>query len=302
MANIGITLPIATPDHTPDTVLRCARMAEDAGAHSLWTIDRLAFGNQEPLLGLAAAAALTTRVKLGTSVLLGTLRGAAMLAKQIATLDQLSNGRVILGLGVGSRPDDFAANQIPFEQRGRRAEELIDILRLSWSGAPVKYDGQIYQIDVGPIGPKPVQEHLPIWLGGSAEAALSRAGRVADGFISGASRGAVGFTRNIEKVREAAAAAGRDPSTINGSTLAFVSLDDHMARARERAFAYQANYYSPERADPDQCILGSVEQCLEKVGPYLEAGSDPFILSPVTADLDHFERICKNLLPRLAAM
>lgn len=298
---IGIVLPTATPDPQPDTVLQCARRAEQAGAHSLWTIDRLVFGNQEPLLGLAAAAALTQRVKLGTSVLLGTLRGATMLAKQVATLDQLSGGRVILGLGVGSRPDDFEAGGVPFERRGGRAEEMIDLLHLVWSGAPVQHQGDFYHIGVGPIGPRPVQAAIPIWLGGSAEPALKRAGRLADGFISGSSRGADGFRRNMERVREAAAAAGRDPSTIAGATLVFTSLDDDRGRARRRAFAYQANYYDASRANTDTCMLGSVDECVDYAGAYAEAGADMLILSPVTSDLGHFDRICGDLLPRLQA-
>jgi probable F420-dependent oxidoreductase len=300
MGHIGLTLPISTPDHSPDTVLRCARLAEDAGAHSLWTIDRLTFGNQEPLLGLAAAAAITTRVKLGTSVLLGTLRGPAMLAKQIATLDQLSGGRVILGLGVGSRTDDFEAAGVAFEHRGTRAEEMVDILRLAWSGEPVKYQGQFYSMDVGPIGPRPIQSSIPIWFGGSAQPALRRAGRIADGFIGGSSRGAEGFRESMETVKDSAASAGRDPGALSGATLMMVSLDDDRERARQRAFDYQANYYSTARANPDQCVLGSVDECAAQVRPYLEVGADVLIISPVTSDIDHYERICSELLPKLS--
>jgi probable F420-dependent oxidoreductase len=300
MGHIGLTLPISTPDHSPDTVLRCARLAEDAGAHSLWTIDRLTFGNQEPLLGLAAAAAITTSVKLGTSVLLGTLRGPAMLAKQIATLDQLSGGRVILGLGVGSRTDDFEAAGVPFEHRGTRAEEMVDILRLAWSGEPVKYQGHFYSMDVGPIGPRPIQSRIPIWFGGSAQPALRRAGRIADGFIGGSSRGAEGFRESMETVKDSAASAGRDPEALSGATLMMVSLDDDRERARQRAFDYQANYYSAARANPDQCVLGSVDECAAQVRPYLEVGADVLIISPVTSDIDHYERICSELLPKLS--
>ena len=300
MGNIGITLPISTPDHTPETVPRCARLAEDAGAHSLWTIDRLTFGNQEPLLALAAAAVLTSRVKLGTSVLLGTLRGPAMLAKQIATLDQLSGGRVILGLGVGSRPDDFESAGVPFEHRGSRAEELVHLLRLGWSGRPLKFHGNFYSMDVGPIGPRPVQQRIPIWFGGSADSALRRVGRIADGFIGGSSRGAEGFRESMESVRSAAVTANRDPSSLSGATLMMVSLDDDRDKARQRAFDYQANYYSAARANPDQCVLGSVDQCVEQMQPYMDAGADVLIISPVTSDIGHYERICSELLPRLA--
>jgi alkanesulfonate monooxygenase SsuD/methylene tetrahydromethanopterin reductase-like flavin-dependent oxidoreductase (luciferase family) len=225
-----------------------------------------------------------------------------MLAKEIATLDQLSNGRVILGLGVGSRPDDFEAAGVQFEHRGTRAEEMVDLMRLIWSGAPVTYNGQFYSMDVVPIGPKPVQEHVPIWFGGSAAPALRRAGRIADGFIAGSSRGAEGFNQNMAAVRAAAVEAGRDPRAIAGAVLAFVSLDEDRDLARQRAFDYQANYYSAARANPEQCIYGSVSECLDKAGPYVQAGADVLILAPVTSDIPHYERVCEQLVPALSAL
>src|SRR5581483_5471449 len=140
MPQIGLMLPTAAPDARPDTAVTFARAAEAAGLGSVWIIDRLVFDNMEPLLALAAVAATTTRVLLGTSVLLGTLRPPALLAKQVATLDVLSGGRVILGLGVGSRPDDFAAAGVPYAARGPRLAEAMRIMRQVWSGAPLAHE------------------------------------------------------------------------------------------------------------------------------------------------------------------
>src|SRR6266540_3527592 len=153
MVDVGLGLPILVPDTGRRTSLEFARRAEEAGAHSVWAGDRIVFSNQDPLLNLAAVAAVTSRVRLGTSVLLAALRPPALLAKMIATLDQLSEGRVILGAGVGSRADDFASEEIAFEHRGTRAEELFDILRLAWRGEPLRYEGRFYELDVGPVGP-----------------------------------------------------------------------------------------------------------------------------------------------------
>src|SRR5581483_11547020 len=206
MPQIGLMLPTAAPDARPDTAVTFARAAEAAGLGSVWIIDRLVFDNMEPLLALAAVAATTTRVRLGTSVLLGTLRPPALLAKQVATLDVLSGGRVILGLGVGSLPD---------AARGPRLAEAMRIMRQVWSGAPLAHEGRAYQLASGPIGPRPVQRGgPPLWVGGSAEAALRRAGRLADGYIGSSSGGPAGLRKTADTVREAAAAAGRDPGAL----------------------------------------------------------------------------------------
>src|SRR5688572_2992059 len=112
MPDVGLQLPILVPDAGPTTAIDFARRAEEAGADSVWAGDRIVYRNQEPLLNLAAAAAVTSRVKLGTCVLLGALRPPALLAKMVATLDEMSGGWVVLGLGVGSRADDFAAAEL----------------------------------------------------------------------------------------------------------------------------------------------------------------------------------------------
>src|SRR6266545_4739503 len=118
MPQIGICIPTATPDVQPTTVLDFARRAEAAGADSVWTIDRVVANNAEPLISLAAAAGATRRVRLGTAVLLAPLRKPVWLAKQVATLDQISGGPAVLGLGVGNRHDDFSATGSEFERRG----------------------------------------------------------------------------------------------------------------------------------------------------------------------------------------
>lgn len=301
MLEVGLALPILVPDVGPRTSLDFARRAEEAGAHSVWAGDRLVFSNQEPLLNLAAAASVTSRVRLGTSVLLGTLRPPALLAKMVATLDEMSGGRVILGLGVGSRADDFAAEQLDFAHRGGRAEELVDILRIAWRGEPLKYDGKFYQLDVGPVGPRPVQPHIPVWFGGSAESALKRIGRIGDGYIGGSGGGPAGFRASWGKIRGYAEASGRDPASVTPAALIYACVDDDRARAEELAAAHLRNYYGPRRTDTSSFMLGSPDQCLEIANAYVEAGVQTFIIGSVTADLRYFDRLCQ-LIPRLAPL
>ena len=301
MVDVGLALPILVPDTGRRTSLDFARRAEDAGAHSVWAGDRLVFSNQEPLLNLAAVAAVTSRVRLGTSVLLATLRAPALLAKMLATLDQISEGRVILGAGVGSRTDDFAAAGVEFEHRGSRAEELVEILQLAWRGEPLQHQGRFYQLDVGPVGPAPVQAHLPIWFGGSAESALRRIGRVGDGYIGGSGGGPEGFRSNWDKIRRYAEAEGRDPSSLTPAALIYACVDNDRGRAEELAAAHLRNYYGPRRTDTSSFMLGAPEECLEVASQYVAAGVRTFVIGSVTADLSYFERLCE-LVPRLAQL
>ncbi|HZU05469.1 MAG TPA: TIGR03619 family F420-dependent LLM class oxidoreductase [Chloroflexota bacterium] len=301
MRQIGIMLPTAAPDARPETVLEYGRRAEAAGVHALWLLDRLVFDNAEPLVSLGALAAATTRVRLGTSVLLGALRPPPLLAKMLATLDMLSGGRLVLGLGVGSRPDDFAAAGVPFARRGGRLAELIAILRLAWSGAPLRYQGRHYQLDVGPVGPRPVQAGgPPIWIGGSAEPALRRVGRLADGYIGTSSGGPEGVRAAWARVRQHAAAAGRDPAALTLGALVWAAVDNDHDRAVERAGRFLRHYYPPARAQVSPALLlGPPAACIQRAEEYFAAGVQMLIIGPVTADPDHFDRLLSEVVARL---
>ncbi|HVA23258.1 MAG TPA: LLM class flavin-dependent oxidoreductase [Chloroflexota bacterium] len=300
-SNVSIHVPLAAPDVQPNTMVEFARRAEAAGAGGIWTLDRLVFDNQEPLTALAAAAAMTTDMYLGISVLLGTLRPPAMLAKILATLDQLNGGKVIAGLGVGSRPDDFAGAEIPFEHRGSRLEEAIQVVKLCWSGQPVKFSGRFYTIDVGPIGPKPLSgSTLPIWLGGGgSESALKRIGRIADGYIASSSGGPGGFRDKWDAIGRYAEQAGRDPASIYPAGLIYVCVDDDVARAEEVTARYFQHYYAGNRPTRGGAIMGSADACIRGINDYLQAGLRYPIIGMPTADLSHLERFLEKVLPRL---
>ena len=188
MAHIGLAWVNPAPLTKPENVVNFATSCEAMGCHSMWTIDRVAYDNLEPLTVLAAAAGATQRIRLGTSVLLGNLRHASHVAKIVSTLDFISNGRVTLGLGFGSRESDYKAVEIPFEHRGSRAVEQVQLMKRLWTEDSVTFKGKFYNVENLSLGPKPIQKpHPPIWTGGSAEVALKRAGTWADGFICGSS-------------------------------------------------------------------------------------------------------------------
>src|SRR5512142_1241600 len=151
---IGVGLPAYIPWIKPAEIPTWARKAEEAGFSSLGTIDRLIYRNYEPLISLAAAAAVTQHIRLMTTILLAPLRNAAILAKQAATLDAISGGRLTLGMGVGARPDDFQAAGVPFEHRGTTFVHQMERMRRIWNNQPVE-EG------LGLIGPAPAQKGGP---------------------------------------------------------------------------------------------------------------------------------------------
>ena len=226
--DIGIGLPNAVPGTEGRTLIDWARHAEEAGFSTLGTIGRLVYPNYEELIALSAAAAVTSRIRLTTGVLLAPLyTNSALFAKQAASLDRLSGGRLVLGLGLGGREDDFAASGVSTQGRGRRLEEQVAMMKRVWSGEEFGY--------AGGIGPEPARPGGPeIILGGATEATFDRVARVADGWIMGGgppdmfAQAAAGWTR---PGRKQAARAGRasSPWPTSGS--------DPRPAARRRAIS-----------------------------------------------------------------
>jgi alkanesulfonate monooxygenase SsuD/methylene tetrahydromethanopterin reductase-like flavin-dependent oxidoreductase (luciferase family) len=302
MAELSMHVPLAAADAQPDTAIEWARRSKAAGIGGLFTLDRLVFDNQEPLLALAAAAAVAPGMVLGMSVLLGTLRPPALLAKMAATLKQLSGGgELILGLGVGSRDDDFAAAEIPFEHRGSRLEEAVAIMKLCWSGQPVKFEGRFYNIDVGPIGPH-LDKPLPIWLGGGGtEPALKRIARLADGWIASSSGGPGGFRDKWDAILRYAEQAGRDPAGIYPAALIYVCVDDDVARGEETVAGYFQHYYAGRRPGRGGAIVGPPDAVVRGLNEYIRAGVRYPIVGSPTADLRHLDLFLEKVAPRLEA-
>ncbi|MFN0072349.1 MAG: LLM class flavin-dependent oxidoreductase [Chloroflexota bacterium] len=300
MPSIALGIPVGSPDVRPDTPLAFGRRADEVGAHSVWMIDHIPFPSHEALISLAAIAGATSHVRLGLSVLVGALRPPLLLAKMLATIDNISNGRVIAGLGLGGRKDDFDAVSVPYDQRGARLSELIGVLRLAWKGEPVKHDGQFWQFDVPPIGPLPIQKPLPIYLGGSADAALKRIAESADGYVGSSGAGLPGFTRRVQRIRQYAEEIGRDPREITMIGVVYGCVDPSRQRAYDLAARYAEHYYGPGIRDLDNhYFLGDASEGERFVQAYVEAGADIVCLSSVTADPRNLDLLSEQLLPRV---
>lgn len=184
MADLGLSFISPAPQVSANFFLQLARRTEEIGLHSLWLNDRLVYDNFEPLAALAAAAGATSRLRLGTSVLLLPYRRPVLLAKTLATIDFISQGRLTLGVGVGNRASDYDALGVPFDRRGARGLESIQLIRRLWQEDNVTFAGKFFQLREVSLGPKPFNKRsIPIWMGGNADALLKRTGRFADGYI-----------------------------------------------------------------------------------------------------------------------
>jgi len=300
MAHIGLAWVNPAPLTKPENVVNFAKKCEAMGCQSMWTIDRIAYDNLEPLTVLAAAAGVTQKIRLGTSVLLGNLRHASHIAKIVSTLDFISNGRVTLGLGFGSRESDYKAVEIPFEHRGSRAVEQVQLMKRLWSEDSVTFKGKFYNVENLSVGPKPIQKpHPPIWTGGSAEVSLKRAGTWADGFICGSSA-IPDFPSTWEKIAGYARAAGRDPNRIRKAGLTFMAIDDDQSKAVRAVEDYVMRYYGRLRADvANTSLVGSPAAVTERIGAFLSKGPDTLIIGVADPDPRQLDLFGEKVLPKI---
>ncbi|MGH2973627.1 MAG: LLM class flavin-dependent oxidoreductase [Solirubrobacterales bacterium] len=272
--DVAIGLPNAVPGTSGNRLVEWARRADARGFSSLGTIDRIVYDNYEPLTALAAAAAVTERIGLCTSVLLGPLRvNAVELAKQALSLHALSDGRFTLGIGLGGRDDDYEASGVALNGRGRRLDEMLEQIRDVWSGN-----------GVGPT----LAGAPALVVGGHADRSFARAARFADGWIAAGS-GPEQFEAGAEKTKAAWSEAGRDdePHTM---ALAYFSLGD---RAEEDARAYLSDYYAWLGDEVAEMIVAGAAKDAETVKQYVStyeaAGCDELILFPSSSDPDQVD-------------
>jgi alkanesulfonate monooxygenase SsuD/methylene tetrahydromethanopterin reductase-like flavin-dependent oxidoreductase (luciferase family) len=280
---IGIGLPAWIPGVRGSLVLDWAREADNGPFSSLGLIDRVVYANYEPLIGLAAAAGATRRVRLVTTVLLGPVRETTLLAKQAASLDAVSQGRLTLGLGIGAREDDFTATSAEFRTRGRRFDRQLATLEQIWTG-------QALSDQVGPVGPAPVRAGGPeVLLGGYSSAALKRLAHWGHGFMAGGGdpQLAERFFREAEATWREAGRAGQ-PRLVG---CGYFALGENAA---ERGAASVLDYYSfaPERAQRIAATLPSTpEKVRAVIRAYQDTGADELILWPVIPQLDQVARL-----------
>jgi alkanesulfonate monooxygenase SsuD/methylene tetrahydromethanopterin reductase-like flavin-dependent oxidoreductase (luciferase family) len=283
--DIGIGLPATIPWTNAPLILEWAKRADSSPFSSLGILDRLVYPNYEPLITLAAAAAVTERVRLMTTVLIAPLRRAGVLAKQAATIDALSGGRLTLGLGVGAREDDFQFAPASFHDRGRRFEEQLDLMKHVWSGQPVSEE-------VGPIGPQPARPGGPeLLIGGYTPVSIRRVGRWGDGFISGGVRD----PEQIRQLFDLAEGSWRDEGR-EGKPRLVASLYYALGPNAERGGDYIRDYYSYFGLGADDMArsIPSTPEAIEGlIQGFGDVGADEVVCWPTVAELDQVDRLAE---------
>ena len=294
--------------HPPEEQLALVQRVEQLGFDSVWTGDHVSFHNPlyESLTLLASYAPITRRIRLGTAVYLLALRSPAVAAKITATLDVLSGGRLIFGVGVGGEnPKEFELCGVPHAERGARVTEGIDVVRALWREAPATFHGRFSRFEGVSIDPKPVQKLPPIWVGGRSDAALVRAGSQGDGWVSYVVQ-PERYARSLEKIREAAHAAGRSLTGFTGAHLAFITVGRDYERARKTWVSVLSRRYAQdfEPLANKYGVIGTPEQCAAQLAAFRDAGCTYFLLSAIGDPRDEreqLETIAAEILPRLRA-
>jgi probable F420-dependent oxidoreductase len=223
---IGFGLPVSGRWATREAVIHVAQRAEELGYASLWAYQRTLWPADgrlgpshrsvlDPIVALALAAGHTERIGLGTATICAPFTAPALLASTMASLDVVSSGRLTVGVGMGWLPEEHLAAGVPMERRGARFEEYLHCLSALWTQAPVEFAGDFYTVPRSFLCPQPVQQpHPPVLVGGAADAALRRAGRLAQGWIASSQQDLGRLAHCVEVVRSGAVEAGRDPRAL----------------------------------------------------------------------------------------
>jgi len=303
--DIGFGAPVSGAWATPQNLASFAAAAERGGYSSLWSFQRLLVpagsgmdavyqSTLDPMGALSFAAAVTSRIRLGVALINMPFVSPGYLAKQATTVDVLSGGRHDLGLGIGWMPEEFELTGADPARRGARAAEYVQVLRTLWRGGEVSFDGEFYQVPRGTQAPVPVQAGgPPILLGGLAKAALQRAGRIADGWVTSSRTDLSKMDELIAVVRESAAAAGRDADSLRVICRGVVRAGEPVSGPDGRRLLLSGDY-DQIRADVEWLATCGVTEV------FYDLNWDPQIGSPdvaETAAVYRAEQILQALAP-----
>ena len=290
----GVALPHRSPDLiNVEAVRQVAQRAEALGFRDLWvtenTVDHVFCF--DPVVVLTYAAAVTSKMRLGCSVVVLPVHNPLHVAHQWASLDYVSNGRAILGVGLG-RDHHYEQFQVPREGRVRRFREEVELIKALWTEGKVSYRGRIYDLSDGTMAPKPVQKpRPPIWMGVGHPDALRRAARIADGWMGSGGSSNAAFMRSVPLLREALEKKGRDPATFPISKRVFLSVHERPEAARAELHRWFTDVYrNPEGTDASG-IHGTPEHVQERLEELIAAGANHLLLNPTARYTEHLEAL-----------
>lgn len=303
-ANVGLLIPKAFlgPMPSPMEYTDFFQRADAMGFHSLWTTERILHKVNilDSVTALTWAAAVTQRIKLGSAVLLSTLRHPLVLARTVAGLDYVSNGRFILGLSLGGHPEELDAMDITVKGRPAKFEETVALLRKLWAEEEIDFKGQHLAMERVTVAPRPsLGGRRPILLGGAAEPVLRRAATIADGWIASSMVTPGQIWEHRQTLRTIANEVGRNPDSLEIGKLLYIAIDEDRFVAKERVGDSMKNYYG-DWFDVDKfCAFGSPKTCADILQQYLDAGVTTLMIGLSHPDLKELELLHNEVLPLL---
>jgi probable F420-dependent oxidoreductase len=302
----GIELPQVFFDGPANMehIRRFAMQAETLGYDSLWLQERIIgdFTMLEPVTLLSYVAGITTKLKLGTSVILLPLRNPLQLAKAYSSLDVMSGGRSVMGVGLGgghlgSHEDVFGYSR---EGRVTRFNEAVQIMKLLWMEPTASFQGRYWKFKEISMEPKPLQKpHLPIIFGGHHDNALRRAVTSANGWMGAGSSSSASFIREAARIRIFLDQAQRDPASFHFAKRVYLAVDKDKARGEKRVREWFARRYKNADLGPKVSIWGSSAECAEKIQEIIHAGAQHIVFNPMFDEMEHLEICAKEIMPHL---
>jgi len=290
----GMSLPHRSPDPIDVAAVRSvAQRAEALGFRDLWvtenTLDHVT--SFDPVSVLTYAAAVTQRIRLGASVVVLAIHSPMTVAHQWATLDQLSGGRAILGVGLGH--EHYAQFSVPTEGRVRRFREEVEIIRALWNQPRVDYSGRFYQLAGATMPLKPVQKPMPLWMGVGHPDAIRRSAALADGWMGSGGSSIAEFQRSVPLLREALEKAGRDPATYPISKRLFMAVDEKPEVARRELHRWFTEVYHNPAGTDASGIHGTPEQVRARLEEVVAMGANHLLLNPVSRFTEQVEALAE---------
>jgi len=300
---IAIPQFCADGEFDPDAFRAYFTRAEQLGYDSAWAQENTL--GASPVLGPAEvmtyAAACTQRLRLGCVVFVSTLHSPVHLAKSMSTIDQLSGGRLDVGVGTGGKGRPFAAFGVDPQRYVARFNEGVTLMKALWTQERVTFDGEFWQLNGAAMEPKPVQKpHPPVWFGGSSEPALRRAVRLGNGFFGAGSTPTAAFAGQVQFVRATLAQAGRDAASFPIAKRVYVALDSDAGRARKRMNAALEGLYGRRVAAIEAAAFaGTPADCVREVREVADAGAELILFTAMYDQAEHAERLAAEIIPQL---
>ena len=300
----GVAIPQSFANSAKDAALirQFILRAEALSYEGLWVQEQIVgdYPILEPVTLLTYAAALTTRLHLGTSVLLTVIRNPVQLAKSLASLDQLSLGRLIVGVGIGGAHVPEAVFGVAGEGRGRRFVEGLQVIKALWTQPKASMNGEFWRFENVAMEPKPAQKpHPPLWFGARDAVGLKRAVRLGDGWMGAGSSSSADFVKQVELLRRFLDEAKRDPNGFRLSKRVYIAIDDDRVRAERRLRDWFSMRYKNADMASHVSIWGSRAECIDKLGEIVRARVHHLLLNPVFDEMEHLEMLAGDVIPKL---